>query len=618
MEANSRTPSLAFSSRSQREGEDGPQTAGFFHRPIRPVKPRQKTSFEVPDRYVIRDDEAGPYLSCLEAPELMVRIDRDLSLTAGAARKADEGTIFLDGVAQGEPFMDLERRVYNLDHHEGCVRHFTLSTCEQALVLVARGLDLREKPWQVYANDPDLDVVLAVWLLCNSMHLQAQDSLIRSAVVPLVRLEGLIDSHGLELYELSGYPRQMVDEITGSLESLRETEVRLKAEGEWEATDLLKYLRDQLHLIDEMVYPADFFEAFRGIEELAKTELTDNRIAVVCRSDCGIYELEKELKRLYGKRLGVVGLQKRPGVYTLRQVDPFLPVDLNEAYRKLNVLDPAVRGGGSSNRWGGSGEIGGSPRKTGTTLSPVDIAEAVKLAYRRPGMWERIRSIALAVVLSGLPMLAGWLVVVWNRVIAEPRGLFADRQLEFLAMSSAVAIGSLLVLGRRRRRRVFGLQMPEGRGWSLMAPAVAVGGLAGGVWIFLQSWLQAGTLHSLGTPQVLALMGFPLLAEVVFRGVAHGVMVHDFSIQHSQGRWFLSWPVAISTLLFVIWTLILRPLVITDLWRPGLSAWILPFGALVSGVALGMARERSGSLLASLGLHYLAVAIGLIIVLILR
>lgn len=618
MEANSRTPSLAFPSRSQREAEDGPHTGGFFHRPIRPVKPRQTKSFEVPDRYVIREDEAGLYLSCLEAPELMIRVDRDHSLTAGAARKADEGAIFLDGVAQGEPFMDLERRVYNLDHHEGCVRHFTLSTCEQALVLVARGLDLREKPWQVYANEPDLDVVLAVWVLCNSMHLQAQDSSIRSAVVPLVRLEGLIDSHGLELYELSGYPPQMVEEITGSLESLRETEQQLKADGEWGATDLLKYLRDQLHLLDEMVYPADFFEAFRGIEELAKTELTDNRIAVVCRSDCGIYELEKDLKRLYGKRLGVVGLQTRPGVYTLRQVDPFLSVDLNEAYRKLNVLDPAVQGGGSNNRWGGSGEIGGSPRKTGTSLSPVDIAEAVKLAYRRPGMWDRVRSIALAVALSGLPMVAGWLVVVWNRVIEEPRNLFADRELEFLAMSSAVAIVCLLVLGRRRRRRVFGLQKPEGRGWSLMAPAVILGGLAGGIWVFLQPWLQAGAPGSLGIPQLLALVGFPLLAEIVFRGVAHGVMVHDFSIQHAQGRWFLSWPVAISTLLFVVWTLILRPLVITDFWWPGLSTWILLLGATVAGVALGMARERSGSLLASLGLHYLAVVFALVILSILR
>jgi hypothetical protein len=248
----------------------------------------------------------------------------------------------------------------------------------------------------------------------------------------------------------------------------------------------------------------------------------------------------------------------------------------------------------------------------------VDIAEAVKLAYRRPGVWERARSIALAVVLSALPMVAGWLVVVWNRVLEDPRALFADRLLEFLAMSSAIAICCLLVLGRRRRRRVFGLQLPEGRGWSLMAPAVALGGLAGGAWVFLQSWLQAGTLASLGMPQLLALVGFPLLAEIVFRGVAHGVMIDDFSIQHARGRWFLSWPVAISTLLFVVWTLVLRPLAITDLWWPQLSPWILPLGAAVSGVALGMARERSGSLLASLGLHYLAVAIALAIVLIFR
>jgi membrane protease YdiL (CAAX protease family) len=151
-----------------------------------------------------------------------------------------------------------------------------------------------------------------------------------------------------------------------------------------------------------------------------------------------------------------------------------------------------------------------------------------------------------------------------------------------------------------------------------MAPVVALAGLAGGVWVFLQSWLANGTLGAFGVPQLLALVGFPLLAEIVFRGVAHGVMVHDFSVQHAQGRWFVSWPVAISALLFVAWSLILRPLVITDLWWPGLSSWILPLGAAASGVALGMARERSGSLLASLGLHYLAVVIGLVIVSILR
>jgi len=42
--------------------------------------------------------------------------------------------------------------VFNLDHHEGVIRRFTLSACEQAMILVLRGLDLRERPWTILAN----------------------------------------------------------------------------------------------------------------------------------------------------------------------------------------------------------------------------------------------------------------------------------------------------------------------------------------------------------------------------------------------------------------------------------------------------------------------------------
>jgi hypothetical protein len=42
-----------------------------------------------------------------------------------------------------EPFMDLEKQIYNFDHHEGCKRPFTLSTCEQVLVMILKGMDLR-------------------------------------------------------------------------------------------------------------------------------------------------------------------------------------------------------------------------------------------------------------------------------------------------------------------------------------------------------------------------------------------------------------------------------------------------------------------------------------------
>ncbi|MGB6364646.1 MAG: hypothetical protein WBG64_18430, partial [Thermoanaerobaculia bacterium] len=63
----------------------------------------QQLPAEVPNRYFIKEDEEGRFLSCLEAPEVKVRIDRSLSFSAGAVRKAPDGTIFLDGVAQGEP-----------------------------------------------------------------------------------------------------------------------------------------------------------------------------------------------------------------------------------------------------------------------------------------------------------------------------------------------------------------------------------------------------------------------------------------------------------------------------------------------------------------------------------
>jgi hypothetical protein len=85
----------------------------------------------LPVRYQVKEDDDGRYLTCIEASNISVRIDRSLSVSASSARKYPKGTIFLDGAAKGEPFIDSSRGVYNLDHHEGCVRSFTLSTCEQ-------------------------------------------------------------------------------------------------------------------------------------------------------------------------------------------------------------------------------------------------------------------------------------------------------------------------------------------------------------------------------------------------------------------------------------------------------------------------------------------------------
>ncbi|TNF78275.1 MAG: CPBP family intramembrane metalloprotease [Acidobacteria bacterium] len=589
----------------QSSASAGSAHGGIFRRPLKPVRPVQQLPAEVPNRYFLKEDEEGRFLSCLEAPEVKVRIDRSLSFSANAVRKATEGTIYLDGVAQMEPMLELERRVYNLDHHEGCVRPFTLAACEQALVLVLRGLDIREQPWEIYANEPDLDTVLAVWVLLNSMHLQEENAeVLRRTVIPVIRLEGLIDSHGLGFREFSGLPQDLLEDSFHKLEELRQEEKDLKQQNLWNDSDPLEYAVSRLVMMDQLVYPPWFFEAFRGIEELARGELTGNRIAVVCRSDCGIYELESDLKRLYGKRLGVIAQQKAPETYTLRQVDPFLPFNLEAAYRKLNAMDPAVDVGGSANKWGGSGEIGGSPRLTGTKLGPVDIAEALHLAYHRPDLRQRLAAAVQSFALASVTMLAGWIAAAWGTI--EPLGavqLLAHRWRGFLVLSLTASVLILLALARGRSRRLYGFQMPEGRDWLKLTPAVILAALLGGLW----AWRSGSPPAAVTGEAMLAWVAFPLLAEIVFRGLAHGVLVRSFDSQHAGGRWFLSWPVVLSGTYYALWTLPLGLHLVSPLVRLStpFSFLLLAFAALVGGLALGMVRERSGSLVASLGFHYL-------------
>jgi hypothetical protein len=576
----------------------------------------------LPNRYLIKEDDEGRYLTCVEAPEIKIRLQRDLSVPAAAARKYPEGTIFLDGAALAPPFLDLERQVYNLDHHEGCVRRFTLASCEQALVLVLRGLDLRTRAWTVWANSPDLDTVLAVWLLLNALHLSENNADIKRTVIPLVRLEGLIDSQGLELVEFSGFSEPQLARMTRLLEQLREAELehlrRPPTGGEMRGPDLFELTASLLHKIDELVYPTGFFEEMPMMEELAREELGGERIVVVCHSESGIYEIETVLKRLYGKRLGVIILQKDDSNYTLRQVDSFLPVNLEAAYRRLNLIDPAAGRGGHSNRWGGSGEIGGSPRRTGTDLTPTEIARACKLAYQRPPIRDRIGSTLLALVWSAVAMAAGWLAQ--GLAVGSPpwtwEGQRPGGSLNFAAVGAYSALAILAVLSSQRRRRLFGVQVPVGNSWLLAAPGVFVGAVLGGVWV-----APVGPDGPFGLFHVLALLHLPLFAELTFRGIAHGLLVRFFSVVGTQGRWFLSWPAAISALIYTFWTAPLghpSPTTGVPFW-PAAPGWPLApvllsvVGALVAGVSLAICRERSGSLLAPLTLHYSGVAVALLV-----
>jgi membrane protease YdiL (CAAX protease family) len=549
------------------------------------------------DRYFIQEEEGARLLYCREAPEVKVRIEHGLTFTATAAHKAAEGTIFIDGVAQGPPFLDAERRVFNLDHHADCVRQFTLSSCEQALVLVRRGLDLRERSWTLYANDPDLDTVLALWVLLNAMHV-ADNAAVRAAITPLVRVEGVLDVHGRDRLDLAGLGREELERATVRLDALHRAEQSARRGGSWERADPLAFAAEQLRALDEMVFPADYFEGFRHVEALARAELSDHRVAVVCRSDQGIYEAEEDLKRLYGKRLGIIALQKEPHVYTLRQVDAFLPGNLELAYARLNILDPAVRSGSGRNRWGGSAEIGGSPRRSGTRLSPQEIAEACRQAYRKPTWKERLRAsatalgVALACLAGGAPAFLGRFLPAWSSPAMPPGRLAAGVGL--------VALFFLVLLGRKRPR-LYGLRLPGGLDWLWLSPLALLGAAAGGVW--------RAPAAALSPESLALLLALPIAAELVFRSLVHGILARSFPVQHDGGRWFISVPTLASAGLYAAFA----PLLALAVGLPT-QAWgtvLVLAGALVFGLAAGAARERSGSVLASLALHWTGVILAL-------
>jgi membrane protease YdiL (CAAX protease family) len=575
---------------------------------LRPVESAPKAANrppQIPNRYRIVEVDGVRTLTCVEAPTLRVRIQRGLTVTEAAARRSPPGSIFLDGAAQGPPFLDLRRSVCNLDHHEGCVRAFTLATCEQAMILILKLADLRKRDWTVHANDGDLDTVIAIWVLLNHLRIKADDPFVRAKVMPLLRLESTIDAHGLELQDLSGLPPAVLHSTQVWMDKLRRKELALQSGGIWQQTDLLQHVADLLRTIDADVYPDHYFHDLEEIEELASIPIADGSLAVACRSPVGIYETERQLRRFYGDRLGVIILQKSPSDYSLRQVDIELPADLNSVYGHLNLLDPAAGGDRSRNRWGGSSEIGGSPRATGTQLRVQQIAHACQRVYGKASFLAGLRRTAGAAAAStGLMLLAlapvGIGSLPGNRLPGDAVPWFAG----VLAMLCA----AFLLFAARRTPGLYGLRLPAGSDWWKLLPLALIGALAGGVWIPAPGRIEEMGRGIQGDSLALAsLVVLPAAAEVLFRGLVHGRLAWSFPIQRGGGRWFVSWPVIASSLLYAPWALL--PLL--DAAPPPFArlesfAWCAPLaGSLLFGLASGMARERSESLLAPILLHWI-------------
>jgi hypothetical protein len=567
----------------------------------------------IPERYSTREKDGVRTLECDEAPRIRVVIDPGTSFSRSDAASLGERVILLDGAGTFGPMLDPDRKLFNLDHHSGCERLFTLATCEQALLLVHSGLRLSEDDWTIYASDPDLDTVLGLWCLLNHRRLRELRPEARDVLLPLVRLEGAIDSNGPELAKLCGLPTRALADAQRRIDELLVRERELRQEGVWAKKDVYNYTIEMLRSIDALVYQFEDFGDYTRIDEIyGHVEIGPKQVAVVCRDRSGIYTVEQHLKTHWGDQLSLIALENQPGHYTLRRLNSLDGPDLEPAYELLNRIDPAVDGRPTGKRWGGSADIGGSPRPRGTLLASADVIEVLERAYRKPGLAMRVARTAAAFA-TGLAFLAFWPLAnaMPSPDLSETDPAFRSAfELGMVALL-ALAVGTVATRGASRWRPwVFGWRMPAPGRWWAFLPALILCALPLRGWIPARLGVTPGEFASGVAAAVLMITA----VELWFRGLVHGLLSIDFPVQRPGGPRFFSRATVVSAFAYcaVATTVSARALPLADIAEIGVSpAWSLGFvaaAALLAGLVLGSIRERSLSIGSGLSLQMLGVA----------
>ena len=561
----------------------------------------------LPDRYEVRKSEDGYFLHCDDAPRVRVCIDPKQTFSESDARGMGGRVIFLDGAGHFPPKLDNRSRFYNLDHHQGVIRPFTLATCEQALVLVVNGIELDEGDWTLFASEPDLDTLFAIWVLLNFRRVPKLSSRSKDVLLPLLRLEGAIDANGSELADFCGLTQNTLREARGRLDNLYTREKEYRTKERWPDLDWREFAAAMLGEIDRLVYTRADFQDHTSIEEiLGHLEIADRKVAVACRDQSGIYEAERRLKNRFGDQLGIIALEKwKDGKYrhyTLRRVSAILNFDLGATYDLLNIVDPAVNGRPASNRWGGSDDIGGSPRVSGTQLPPSEILRVLRQAYRLTSKRERVWPwLATSFLTASLVVACGFAAFIAT-MISQPRGGALEAMTEGGAGLIAMSLVTLTIAlpaslsASGGRLWMFGWRRPAGHDWLYLAPIVIACSVPANVWAPHGLALEpASLLIALGVTTLAA-----IACEAWFRGAVHGWFLFQGPIQRVAGPWMFSRAASVSTFFYMlVYTTVALAWNITaaDPFPQGLlEVAVIGATALAAGAALAMIRERSLSL----------------------
>ncbi len=190
-------------------------------------------------------------------------------------------------------------------------------------------------------NEPDLDSILAAWVLMNHIDLVRDGFALLGPVMPLLRVEGNINSYGFGREVLSGLSSDTFRKEQGRLDVLMEPMIALKTAGRWAHSEYESIVLSSLDAIDRMLLPSELLVRSFEFQEVGRVRLRGRRIAILCRSNHGIYEVEEYLSSRYGRQLGMLVLDQGGGRFTLRRTDGFGVAPLVSCLNAKSASDEA-------------------------------------------------------------------------------------------------------------------------------------------------------------------------------------------------------------------------------------------------------------------------------------
>lgn len=282
-------------------------------------------------------------------------------------------SIAIDGYVNERPLYDLSGPYANFNHHEGVSRLETRATCAQVQMAIRLGLYKRFRDddgpcAEIYTNDCDEDVCLS-WFLLSHPHLA--ESMIHPGLNRLVDISEKMDTTA-GMYPLS-VDTPILHQIAWVMEPYR----RFRWSGGLNNRDpesFLNIVTNVCHRIEKHIM---------GEGESISLDIRYEKVGGGKE-----WSFIREIGP-YGRQgafadgiRAFVTVRERPDgkwTYSLGRASEFIPFDITSIIDAINQHETGP------DRWGGGSTIGGSPRTTGSSLSPREVTAIIEeVLHPRP------------------------------------------------------------------------------------------------------------------------------------------------------------------------------------------------------------------------------------------